>query len=670
MELRYRRDIDGLRALAVLSVVCFHAGVPSFSGGYVGVDVFFVISGYLITSLISEEIRQQRFSIITFYERRVRRIFPALLLVMVVSSLLATWLLLPTQFNNFAKAEFATAAFSSNVLFWRETGYFAPSATEQPLLHTWSLAVEEQFYIVFPLVLFSIHRWLKARWTLWVGLITVFSFALSAWWGTHHLWATFYLAPARAWELLLGSLLALESFPQLPNRPLMEVSALAGLVLIAWGVFRLSSDSPFPGINTLLPCLGTALILYSGRNTPTVTRILLGTRPLVFVGLISYSLYLWHWPLLVFARFWNIYELSGPGTAVVVGVSLLAAICSWRFVESPFRKRGGVFDRKALFLAASGGTALAMAFALYGHFTRGWPDRIPAGVTEIASYSESINPRRRECFGMVQHHIPVSETCDYGANVPPSYVVWGDSHADAVIHAVGKVAERYDKAVRFLSSSGCLPAVAIERVDYDYSCASDNAAYLDYILRNHEIESVILVARYTLYVYGWSSDLGPAEKYRTDSPYITDVSRTVSDLEGRQSLLKVQLEKTVKLLLDAGKRVVLVYPIPEVGYNVPAALAQMMVAQHELASFTRPFSYYKKRQQFIFSVLDDLGQSANIIRIYPHTRLCDAMTCLTYANGKPLYWDADHLSLAGADFVAPLLESVFGSIDKQRRAPQ
>ena len=468
MELRHRRDIDGLRALAVLSVVCFHARVPGFSGGYVGVDVFFVISGYLITSLISEEIRQQRFSIVTFYERRVRRIFPALLLVMAVSSLLATWLLLPTQFNNFAKADFATAAFSSNVLFWRQTGYFAPSATEQPLLHTWSLAVEEQFYIAFPLVLLSIHRWLNARWTLWVGLITVCSFALSAWVGTHHPAAAFYLAPTRAWELLLGSLLALQSFPQRSHRLLMEASALAGLALDRLGRVRLSSDSPFPGINVLLPCLGAVLIIYSGQNTPTATRIFLGTRPLVFVGLISYSLYLWHWPLLVFARFWNIYELSGPKTAVVVGVSFLAASLSWRFVESPFRERGGVFDRKALFLAASGGTALLMAFALYGYVTRGWPDRIPAGVAEIASYSESKNPRQRECFGMLGHHVPVDETCDYGANVPPSYVVWGDSHADAVIHAVGKVAERHDKAVRFLSSSGCLPAVAIERVDADY----------------------------------------------------------------------------------------------------------------------------------------------------------------------------------------------------------
>ena len=255
--------------MAVVPVVFYHAGVPGFGGGFVGVDVFFVISGYLITSLISEEIRQGRFSIVTFYERRVRRIFPALVLVLSVSSVLATWLLLPGQFNSFAKSLFATMFFASNVLFWRETGYFAAPASEQPLLHTWSLAVEEQFYVVFPLVLIVIHRWLKGRWVAWLAPLAILSFALSVWGVGHKPGATFYLAPTRAWELLLGSLLALEAFPRLPNRLLMEVLAAVGLGLIAWGVVELSATSPFPGLNALYPCLGAALVIYSGQATPT-----------------------------------------------------------------------------------------------------------------------------------------------------------------------------------------------------------------------------------------------------------------------------------------------------------------------------------------------------------------------------------------------------------------
>jgi peptidoglycan/LPS O-acetylase OafA/YrhL len=658
---RYRRDIDGLRAVAVLSVVLFHAGVRRFSGGYVGVDVFFVISGYLITSLIAEEIGQQRFSIISFYERRVRRIFPALLAVMAVSSLLAIWLLLPPQFNNFAKAVFATAGFGSNMLFWREAGYFAAPATEQPLLHTWSLAVEEQFYVVFPLVLFGIYRILNGRWTRLLAPITALSFLLSVWGVNHYRSATFYLAPTRAWELLLGSLLALGSFPQVQNRLFMEALSIAGLGLIAWGVLALSTDSPFPGFNALWPCLGAALIIYSGQNTSTRITKILGTWPLVFVGLISYSLYLWHWPLLVFARTWNIYELNAAETALVVSVSILTAIVSWKFVEMPFRRRGGVFDRKTLFICAGGSTALLMAFALYGHFTRGWPGRVPSVATEIASYSDSVNPRQRECLNSPGHRIPVSKTCTYGADVSPSYVVWGDSHADALVDAIGKIAKNHDKAVKYLGSSSCAPVVAIERVAREYSCVSDNAAFLNYILGNHELESVIMIGRYAVYVNGWTTDLGPAEKYSTESPYITDISRTVSDIEGRQALLQTQFEATVRALLDAGKRVVLVYPIPEVGYDVPAALAQMTLQGEDPASFTQPLSYYKQRQQFIFRVLDSLGQSKNIIRIYPHRLLCSETACVTYAYGKPLYRDGDHLSMAGADFVAPLLDSVFGN---------
>ena len=396
IDLHYRRDIDGLRAVAVLPVVFFHAGVPGFSGGFIGVDVFFVISGYLITYLIAEEIRQERFSIVAFYERRIRRIFPALIAVLLVSSVLATWLLMPGQYDNFSKSLFATGIFASNVLFWSEAGYFAATASDMPLLHTWSLAVEEQFYVIFPLLLFVVHRWLKGRWIAWLAPIAVVSFALSVWGVAHKPSATFYLAPARAWELLLGSLLALNVVPRLPSRTVMEVLSVLGLGSIAWGVVALSAESPFPGANALLPCLGAALVIYTGQDTPTTARRLLGSAPLVAVGLISYSLYLWHWPLLVFAQLWNIYDLTWLGTALVVGLSFVAAVLSWKFVELPFRKRSVLARRSWLFSAAAAATFLIGSFGLYGYFTHGWPQRIPASVAEIAAYSGSWDPRLKD----------------------------------------------------------------------------------------------------------------------------------------------------------------------------------------------------------------------------------------------------------------------------------
>ena len=211
--MRYRKDIDGLRALAVVPVVLFHAGVKAFSGGFIGVDVFFVISGYLITSLIVGEIEQGRFSIIRFYERRVRRIFPALFTLLIFVSVAASRLMMPKQFDEFATSVFATALFISNIVFWKEGGYFAEPAIEKPLLHTWSLAVEEQFYIAFPLFLFIVHRWLKGRWIAWLAPLVFASFAIGVWGVAHKPSATFYLAPTRAWELLLGSLLAVRAIP-------------------------------------------------------------------------------------------------------------------------------------------------------------------------------------------------------------------------------------------------------------------------------------------------------------------------------------------------------------------------------------------------------------------------------------------------------------------------
>ena len=646
--------------MAVVPVVFFHAGVPGFGGGFVGVDVFFVISGYLITSLISEEIRQGRFSIVKFYERRVRRIFPALVLVLVVSSALAALLLMPSQFETFAKSLFATMLFASNVLFWQQTGYFAPSASEQPLLHTWSLAVEEQFYVVFPLMLFVIHRWFKGHWVAWLTPLAVLSFALSVWGVSHDPATTFYLAPTRAWELLLGSLLALEAFPHLPDRLVVEILAVAGLGLIAFGVCALSATSPFPGLNALYPCIGAALVIYSGQAAPTYCARLLGSGPLVFIGLISYSLYLWHWPLLVFASLWSIVDLTPAQTAGVIGLSFLASILSWKFVEAPFRRPGGVFARQGLFYAATVATSVLAAFGLYGQFTQGWPDRMPASVVKIQAYSSSINPRREACFQWPGHKIPPSQACDFGAEVPASTVVWGDSHADALINTIGKVAKKHNAAVKFLGSSSCAPVLGLERVDPAYSCASDNNAATEYILGNDHISTVIMIGRYALYVEGLTDDLGPAERGgSTSAAYITDVDRNVSGLEGRRHLFQAQLEKTVETLLNAGKRVVLVYPVPEVGYDVPPTLARMALERRPLDSFTTPLSAYQYRQRFIVEALDGLGQSRQLVRVYPSKSLCDGARCIVYANGEPLYRDDSHLSLAGADFVAPLFDAAF-----------
>ena len=550
----YRRDIDGLRAAAVVPVVLFHAGVPGFSGGFVGVDVFFVISGYLITALIAEEIRNERFSIVTFYERRVRRIFPALIAVLVASAALATMLLFPSQFRIFARSVVAAMLFSSNILFWLKTGYFAPPTGGQALLHTWSLAVEEQFYIVFPVMLFLVHRWLSGRWIAWLAPLAILSFVVSVWGVTHAPTATFYLAPTRAWELLLGSLLALHAFPRLPSRPLMEVMAVVGLAAIAWAVVTLSGSSPFPGANALFPCLGTALVIYSGEVTPTYVKRLLGLPPLVFIGLISYSLYLWHWPLLVFARLWSGGELTASGTVGVIAISSAAAVLSWQFVEKPFRGPGRTLTRRQLFTFAGAASVVLVAFGSYGYFSQGWPRRLPAEVARIDAYSFSYDRRADDCTSVPGHLVPPSLACIFGASVPPSFAVWGDSHAGALVGAIGDLAKRHRAAVVFLGSSSCPPLLGVERTDPSYACAAENDKSMKFLLASKSITTVMLISRYALYVEGWSDALGPAERESNELPYITDNSGAVLGAQDRRSLLKTALARTVATLLNAEEK--------------------------------------------------------------------------------------------------------------------
>ena len=356
--MQYRAEIDGLRALAVVPVVLFHAGIVGFSGGFVGVDIFFVISGYLITSIILNEQAKERFTLASFYERRARRILPALMLVVLLSTVVAWYLLLPAELVDYGKSLASVGVFASNILFWQQSDYFAATSEFIPLLHTWSLAVEEQFYLIFPVFMIATIAWLKQSRLLVLAALGVISLIYCEWAWRNAPEANFFLAPSRAWELLVGVFCAFYlQNKQLQNTTTKQAGSVLGFLMLLYSIFFFDKNIPFPSVYALVPVLGTALIIVCA-DAETLVGKLLGFPALVGIGLVSYSAYLWHQPLFVFARMNSMDELSVP---VLLGLSVLAfvlAYISWRWVEKPFRNRNWLSQKQVLWIAAGCSVAL------------------------------------------------------------------------------------------------------------------------------------------------------------------------------------------------------------------------------------------------------------------------------------------------------------------------
>lgn len=467
--MKYRAEIDGLRALAVVPVILFHAGFDLFSGGFVGVDVFFVISGYLITTILVDDIEKKRFSIINFYERRARRILPALFFVMACCIPFAWMWMLPSQLKDFSQSLIAVSLFVSNVLFWRESGYFAVAAEKAPLLHTWSLAVEEQYYILFPVFLILAWRFGKNRVFWMIVVFAAISLGLSEWGWRHYATANFYLAPTRAWELFAGSIAAFIVMKRGVgnNNPL----ALLGLVAIIFSIFAYDESTPFPSIYALVPVLGVVLlVLYAGEET--FAAKLLSTKLFVGIGLISYSAYLWHQPMFAFARIRSIAEPSGWLMMALGVVSFILAIFSWRYIERPFRARQKI-SRNFVFAFSVLIISVASAAGTVGHFYSKELTfiRYAGNAAKIQTYVASEKAKNNspvfvesnrfdngECkfnaWNLTGHVAEALLKCNekYGSGI----LVLGDSHATNLYHSI--VLNPENEATKFIvgiTKNGC-----------------------------------------------------------------------------------------------------------------------------------------------------------------------------------------------------------------------
>jgi peptidoglycan/LPS O-acetylase OafA/YrhL len=655
----YRRDIDGLRAVAVLAVVLYHAHVPLFGGGYVGVDVFFVISGFLITSILLPNAQAGRLGLALFYERRIRRIFPALFAVLGASFIAAWWLFLPDQFETLGRAAMSATLFVSNIFFRRQaTGYFTSSHDPSPLLHTWSLAVEEQFYIVYPVCLFIAFRLSARRAPLILAAVLIASFAASIWAIGHHPQGAFYRSSLRAWELLIGALLALDVMP-VPAR-LWHREAMAGLgsALLLWSILTYTSATPFPGLPASAPCLGGALIIYAGIGGQTVVGRTLAIRPLVWIGLTSYSLYLWHWPILVFAGQY-IGTLNGGVTAGAILASIAISALSWRFIEQPFR-RPKALRRRTAFSLAVGAMAATMTVAGFILATGGLPSRLPKDVTEIADAARDSEPRLDNCSKAAFSNIERRQLCtiaNSGAG-SPSFILWGDSHAGALIPAAEAAAERHDVNGVFADREGCPPLIGVSVSGWEdpADCRRLNDLILDYVRKAPSIRTVILAARWAAYSEG--------------SPYLDEIATHfgLRDDEAppgtkrtRHQVFARGLARTLAAVEQAGKQVVVVGPVPEIGLNVPKWLAIQKWTGHDrsVAPTRRAFL---SRQEFVLATLGRLEGRPGVTVIYPDHLLCPGRVCRIADGTHPYYFDDDHLSVHGALAVSSVFDPVMDAL--------
>ncbi|MDL2410143.1 acyltransferase family protein [Rhizobium calliandrae] len=656
-HLKYRADIDGLRALAILPVVLFHAGIPGFSGGFVGVDVFFVISGFLMASLISGEIGRDDFSILRFYERRIRRIFPALFAVLAASSVAAWLLLMPVELEYFARSLKAAALFTSNIQFKKESGYFDIGAQLKPLLHTWSLAVEEQFYILFPLLMIAVSRFARRHTVHILSGLLIVSFAASAWTVFRNPTAAFYLLQFRAWELILGAMLAFNVIPR-PARPLVrEALAALGVGLIAIAVFGFTDHTQFPGPAALLPCLGAALVIHAGAEYGLAGRAL-RAKPLVFVGLISYSLYLWHWPIIVFSREISGRELSPAQGGLIVLASFALATLSFRFVERPFRGRGGGLGRRSVFAAAAAVMVAMVVFCNYVIRDVGVPGRLPADVQRVyaATYDISrfgVPP----CFadsdttGPSLSDIRAGKLCPLGVDGtnPPAFLVWGDSHSGAMSPAIDGAAKQAGVSGLFAGHASCapLPDARLPAHGGVKRCDDFNDAVRDLVTSKH-IPLVFLIAYWPKYVH--DAEL-PKEGVYFD-PSIPP------PLEDKSAAVTASLDRLMGELTQQGTKVVLVMDVPEMGHYMPEAIAKAMMTKTS-TDVAPPWNYVAQRQALSRAILTRLAAKYGAGVVDPLPAICHDGQCEATYNGMPLYKDADHITAATSERLGYLFSPIF-----------
>ncbi|KJS42581.1 MAG: acyltransferase [Roseovarius sp. BRH_c41] len=658
----YRPEIDGLRAIAVLSVVLYHFGLPGIPGGFVGVDIFFVISGFLIGGILWTDLRETgRIRLARFYLRRLRRLAPAYF-AMAAATLIMGWLiLLPFEFREFGKSLIAATVYLSNIHFYREAGYFDGISEEKPLLHTWSLAVEEQFYIVLPFLLLTLARW---RPTLPVILATLaaLSFAACLWLTPRSPSGAFYLFPFRAWELLAGVLLAIAGQERGWRFALHPALSWAGLALILTAVSLIGAEG-FPGWQTILPVAGTLLILMNGRDANPVNRAL--TRPApVFIGLISYSLYLWHWPVFVLSSYWRD-GYSGPVEAGAwLTLAFALSTLSWRYIERPVRQT------QAGTRALVSGTALAslalLAVGLLLWRGDGLPARFAPELRTHIAASGDFNQDWSRCTVPTTGPLAGVETCPIGPDGAPEVLIWGDSHLRAIKEGLETAAHAANRPALILWHAGCPPLFDVAKAEtavtpaQDAACTRANQTIRDGIAQLDSLHTLLLVGRWSYYTEGQGVGLDAHNRIT-----LAPLPDSLLPQGPQHTLFNATLTRTIAELAPQFPRIYILRQPPEVPDYDSRAVARALVhgrmSPEDTTRLSVPRDLALARAAHAEAPLMALAHSGAITLIDPWQHLCDASTCDVMQDGQALYFDNNHLTnraaIALSDLFAPVFEA-------------
>lgn len=643
----FRGDINGLRAWAVVAVVLYHFGVPGFGGGFVGVDVFFVISGLLMTGIVLRSLEQQRFSVWDFYLARGRRIIPALL-ALCVALLAMGWFFLPvSDYKQLGNHVATSAGFVSNVKYWLEAGYFDASSHEKWLLHTWSLAVEWQFYLLLPLILMVIWRLKPGRQTALAAVVVglVISLALCLVLTPNKPTGTFFLLPTRAWEMLAGGLLFFAADAWRPSGRSAQALEALGLLSIAFCVVVFTSEMAWPGWRAILPVAGGVLVLLAARQdslwTGNFTAQWLGTR--------SYSIYLWHWPLVVGLEYAGL-QFSGLHIAAGLLATLLLGHLSYRWIETPARVMLSKGSSRSTTIALGCATALVAGAGISVFLSHGVYGRMSSAIDTVSAESENSNPRKLFCH--LSHGV-ASPSCEYGSG-SLSAIVLGDSHGDAVMTAVAaSLPNNVESKVMQWTYSACPTILGVrDTFPSDKRCND----FLNWSV--NRLESVpsqiplVIVNRHAQYLFGKNETSS-----QESTPWVYFSKKYDTSEPAFQSEYSQRLISTTCLLAKTHP-VYLVRPIPEVGVNVPNTSRRMVFGDTKQVGIS--LADYRHRNALVWAAQDAAKEKCGVKILDPLPYLCPDGYCSGFRDGRPLYYDDNHLSEFGNKLLVPLFASVFG----------